>query len=39
VSLARRLGIQHYVAKPVDEDAFVRLIGSLTIGMAAEAAP
>ena len=30
VSLARRLGIAHYVTKPVDEEAFVRLIGSLT---------
>jgi chemosensory pili system protein ChpA (sensor histidine kinase/response regulator) len=29
VKLARSLGIVHYVAKPVDEDAFVRLIGSL----------
>jgi chemosensory pili system protein ChpA (sensor histidine kinase/response regulator) len=30
VSRARRLGIAHYVTKPVDEKAFVRLIGSLT---------
>ena len=30
VSLARRLGIAHYVSKPVDEKTFVRLIGSLT---------
>lgn len=30
VSVARRLGIAHYVTKPVDEKAFVRLIGSLT---------
>jgi chemosensory pili system protein ChpA (sensor histidine kinase/response regulator) len=30
VSLARSLGIVHYVAKPVDEEAFVRLIVSLT---------
>ena len=30
VTLARRLGIAHYVTKPVDEEAFVRLIGSLT---------
>jgi chemosensory pili system protein ChpA (sensor histidine kinase/response regulator) len=29
VSLARRLGVQHYVSKPVDEHAFVRLIESL----------
>jgi len=38
VSLARRLGIAHYVTKPVDEDAFVRLIGSLVTGPAMEAA-
>jgi chemosensory pili system protein ChpA (sensor histidine kinase/response regulator) len=30
VSLARRLGVQHYVSKPVDERAFVRLIESLS---------
>src|SRR5882672_750936 len=30
VSLARRLGITHYATKPVDEDAFVRLVDSLT---------
>jgi CheY-like chemotaxis protein len=30
VNLARRLGIAHYVTKPVDEGAFVRLIMSLT---------
>ncbi len=30
VSLARRLGITHYVTKPVDEGAFVRLMVSLT---------
>jgi len=30
VNLARRLGIAHYVTKPVDEGAFVRLIVSLT---------
>jgi len=29
VSLARRLGVMHYVTKPVDEQAFVRLIESL----------
>jgi len=43
VSLARRLGIAHYVTKPVDEKAFVRLIGSLTARgarpVAARAAP
>ena len=30
VSLARRLGVRHYVAKPVDEQSFVRLIESIT---------
>jgi CheY-like chemotaxis protein len=30
VSLARRLGIAHYVTKPIDEEAFVRLIGQVT---------
>jgi chemosensory pili system protein ChpA (sensor histidine kinase/response regulator) len=43
VNLARRLGIAHYVTKPVDEEAFVRLIVSLTAGAAepepAEARP
>ncbi len=29
VSLARRLGVRHYVAKPVDEQSFVRLIESI----------
>jgi hypothetical protein len=38
VNLARSLGIVHYVAKPVEEDAFVRLIGSL-IGRRAAMAP
>jgi chemosensory pili system protein ChpA (sensor histidine kinase/response regulator) len=28
-SLARRLGVRHYVTKPVEEDAFVRLVQSL----------
>jgi chemotaxis protein histidine kinase CheA/ActR/RegA family two-component response regulator len=37
VNLARSLGIVHYVAKPVDEDAFVRLIVSLTVRGAAMA--
>src|SRR6266542_2951532 len=37
--LARRLGIAHYVTKPVDEDAFVRLVDSLTArGAGTEAA-
>jgi chemosensory pili system protein ChpA (sensor histidine kinase/response regulator) len=30
VSLARELGVEHYVAKPVDEASFVQLIESLT---------
>ena len=30
INLARRLGIAHYVTKPVEEGAFVRLIVSLT---------
>jgi chemosensory pili system protein ChpA (sensor histidine kinase/response regulator) len=29
VSLARRLGVEHYVTKPVDEPTFVRLVASL----------
>ncbi|HUF91543.1 MAG TPA: response regulator [Candidatus Limnocylindria bacterium] len=29
VSLARRLGVEHYVTKPVDETTFVRVVGSL----------
>jgi chemosensory pili system protein ChpA (sensor histidine kinase/response regulator) len=35
VSLARRLGVRHYVAKPVDEQSFVRLIESVTTPEAA----
>jgi chemosensory pili system protein ChpA (sensor histidine kinase/response regulator) len=30
VALARQLGVEHYVTKPVDEKAFVQLIESLT---------
>jgi chemosensory pili system protein ChpA (sensor histidine kinase/response regulator) len=30
VALARQLGVEHYVTKPVDEQAFVQLIESLT---------
>jgi chemosensory pili system protein ChpA (sensor histidine kinase/response regulator) len=30
VSLARRLGVRHYVAKPVDEQSFIRLVGAVT---------
>jgi chemosensory pili system protein ChpA (sensor histidine kinase/response regulator) len=29
-SLARRLGVRHYVAKPVEEQSFIRLVVSLT---------
>jgi chemosensory pili system protein ChpA (sensor histidine kinase/response regulator) len=36
-SLARRLGVQHYVTKPVDEHAFVRLVESLLVPDAVEA--
>ncbi|HEX9417633.1 MAG TPA: response regulator, partial [Methylomirabilota bacterium] len=35
VNLARRLGIAHYVTKPVDEEAFVRLMVAMTAGGAA----
>jgi len=31
VSLARELGVEHYVAKPVDEASFVQLIESLAV--------
>jgi chemosensory pili system protein ChpA (sensor histidine kinase/response regulator) len=30
VSLARRLGVRHYVAKPVEEQSFIRLVGAVT---------
>jgi chemosensory pili system protein ChpA (sensor histidine kinase/response regulator) len=30
-SLARRLGVSHYVTKPVTEDVFVRLVESLAL--------
>jgi CheY-like chemotaxis protein len=36
--LARRLGVEHYMSKPAEEDALVRLLRSLT-GMSAEPAP
>jgi chemosensory pili system protein ChpA (sensor histidine kinase/response regulator) len=38
-SLARRLGVSHYVTKPVTEEAFVRLIESLALPGGAEARP
>jgi chemosensory pili system protein ChpA (sensor histidine kinase/response regulator) len=31
-ALARRLGVRHYVTKPVDEETFVRLISNVTAG-------
>lgn len=37
VSLARRLGVNHYVAKPVDEQNFVRLVAAVTAAPAEEA--
>jgi CheY-like chemotaxis protein len=38
VGLAQRLGIKHYVSKPVDEHAFVRLIDSLAAAAVADRA-
>ncbi|MGH7347219.1 MAG: hypothetical protein ACREK4_20100, partial [Candidatus Rokuibacteriota bacterium] len=37
VNLARELGVEHYVAKPVDEASFVQLIESLVVDTAARA--
>ncbi|HSE04605.1 MAG TPA: Hpt domain-containing protein [Methylomirabilota bacterium] len=31
-SLARRLGVHHYITKPVEEQGFIRLIGSVVAG-------
>jgi chemosensory pili system protein ChpA (sensor histidine kinase/response regulator) len=31
-SLARRLGVSHYVTKPVDEQSFIRLVRSVSVG-------
>jgi chemosensory pili system protein ChpA (sensor histidine kinase/response regulator) len=31
-SLARRLGVSHYVTKPVDEQSFIRLVRSVSLG-------
>jgi CheY-like chemotaxis protein len=31
-TLARRLGVRHYVTKPVDEEAFVRLVRDVVRG-------
>ncbi len=36
LGLARRLGVRHYVSKPVDEQAFLRLVASLTAAERAE---
>jgi chemosensory pili system protein ChpA (sensor histidine kinase/response regulator) len=38
VNLARRLGVRHYVTKPVEEQAFVRLMESLMTAAPSEAA-
>ena len=32
VDLARRLGVRHYVTKPVDEQSFVRIVESVVSG-------
>jgi chemosensory pili system protein ChpA (sensor histidine kinase/response regulator) len=37
VSLARELGVAHYVAKPVDEASFVQLVESLAVSAPARA--
>ena len=37
VNLARELGVEHYVAKPVDEASFVQLIESLAVATPARA--
>jgi len=37
LNLARWLGVDHYLSKPVDESAFVRLIDSLTARASEEA--
>jgi len=37
VNLARELGVEHYVAKPVDEASFVQLIESLAAAAPARA--
>ena len=31
-SLARRLGVRHYITKPVDERSFVRTVESVAAG-------
>jgi chemosensory pili system protein ChpA (sensor histidine kinase/response regulator) len=37
VNLARELGVEHYIAKPVDEASFVQLIESLAVPASARA--
>jgi chemosensory pili system protein ChpA (sensor histidine kinase/response regulator) len=37
-ALARRLGVEHYMSKPVDEQSFVRLLRSITAGERVEPA-
>jgi chemosensory pili system protein ChpA (sensor histidine kinase/response regulator) len=39
MGVARRLGVQHYVTKPIDETAFVRLVGSLATAARTATAP
>jgi len=38
VNVARRLGVRHYITKPVDEQTFIRLVESLTAGAPSETA-
>jgi chemosensory pili system protein ChpA (sensor histidine kinase/response regulator) len=38
VNVARRLGVRHYVTKPVDEQAFIRLVESLVTAAPSESA-
>jgi chemosensory pili system protein ChpA (sensor histidine kinase/response regulator) len=38
IGLARRLGVRHYVAKPVDEQSFVRLVAAVTAAPTEEVA-
>jgi chemosensory pili system protein ChpA (sensor histidine kinase/response regulator) len=39
VGLARRLGVRHYVTKPVDERSFVRIVGGCAAGEPAVEGP
>jgi chemosensory pili system protein ChpA (sensor histidine kinase/response regulator) len=38
VNVARRLGVRHYITKPVDEQAFIRLVESLVTAAPSESA-